>query len=983
MSIKKFKFVSPGIFTNEIDNSHLPATPEPVGPVVIGRSERGPAFRPIKVDSYEEFVRVFGDPVPGGLGGDVWRYGNKNGPTYAAYAAKAWLRNNSPLTFVRTLGAQHTDYTTNSGEAGWSAAGGATTFTTADSTNGGAYGLFIAGSGSMEMSGTLAAIWYLNEGSITLSGTAGPGVIGTARDHTAVFLSNIVNQSKEFKVNIRNSAGSTTDTVAFNFNPQSHKYIRKVFNTNPQLVNSTVVTDTQTYWLGETFERAVDDYITGSNQIACILGIGTSTTAQAGDQRQSMKAAKTGWFFGQHLNDNYTAYKPENMQKIFRIVALSEGEWLQNNMKISLENIRPSSNNYDKYGTFSVVLRRLQDNDRAVQAIERFDLCNLNPNSDNYVAKKIGDWRQIWSDIDRRYTSRGNWPNQSAFIYIEMNEDVDDGATDELYLPYGVYGPPQYTGFTVSGSGHSDIDHVRVHQFNRTATDSRVISTQANVAAIGNANIPRNLGLNTFGTDTDSPVSTQKFVWHGSLATGSAIQLRFPHFALRVSASDAGTAKPQKAYFGFDSLRKNSKKEFERSNIDIARTKNTNHTTFHNGSLSDSMETSWYFSLDDVRALPAYNTDVDKATDAFWVSGSRKSGLSVSAVSSSWSASLDAGWNRFTAPLFGGFDGLDITEIEPFRNTGIATSATEINSYAFNSLKRAIDTVADPEVVEMNLATIPGLTSPVLTEHLIDVCTERADALAIIDLENDYIPSSEGTTANGYPKQPDVTQAVKSLQNRVLNSSYGAAYFPWLRMRDEDTASTLWVPPSIAALGVMANGDSRHELWFAPAGFTRGGLENSAGVKIVGVRQKLTSEDRDRLYEASINPIASFPAEGIVIFGQKTLQVTRSALDRINVRRLLIFLKKEISRMAATVLFDQNVQQTWTRFLGKVVPFLDSVKSRLGLVAYKVILDETTTTPELIDRNIMYAKIILKPARAIEFIALDFVITDSGASFED
>ena len=140
---------------------------------------------------------------------------------------------------------------------------------------------------------------------------------------------------------------------------------------------------------------------------------------------------------------------------------------------------------------------------------------------------------------------------------------------------------------------------------------------------------------------------------------------------------------------------------------------------------------------------------------------------------------------------------------------------------------------------------------------------------------------------------------------------------------------------------------------------------------------------QDQLYQQNVNPIATFPAEGIVIFGQKTMQVTPSALDRINVRRLMIFVKKEISRMAATTLFDQNVKTTWNRFLGRVEPFLRSVQTRLGLQDFKVILDETTTTPELMDRNIMYAKILLKPARAIEFIAIDFVITDSGASFED
>ena len=145
----------------------------------------------------------------------------------------------------------------------------------------------------------------------------------------------------------------------------------------------------------------------------------------------------------------------------------------------------------------------------------------------------------------------------------------------------------------------------------------------------------------------------------------------------------------------------------------------------------------------------------------------------------------------------------------------------------------------------------------------------------------------------------------------------------------------------------------------------------------------MTSKERDNLYEANINPIANFPNEGIVVFGQKTLQVTPSALDRINVRRLMNFVKKEISRMANDVLFKPNVEQTWNGFVSKVDPFLASVKARFGLDEFKVVLDKTTTTPELIDRNIVYAKIFLKPTKAIEYIAIDFNITNSGASFED
>jgi phage tail sheath protein FI len=290
---------------------------------------------------------------------------------------------------------------------------------------------------------------------------------------------------------------------------------------------------------------------------------------------------------------------------------------------------------------------------------------------------------------------------------------------------------------------------------------------------------------------------------------------------------------------------------------------------------------------------------------------------------------------------------------------------------------------SDPEVVDMDLVCMPGLTHEGLTNHMLNVAESRGDCLAIIDLANAYTPKTESTNA-AESRGANVATAVSNMRNRGLNSSYGACYFPWVQISDPQTAQRVWVPPSVVALGAMSYGQKTQELWFAPAGFTRGGLsEGRGGLPVIAVSERLTSAERDDLYDANINPIAQFPAEGIVIFGQKTLQVTESALDRINVRRLMIYVKREISRMAATLLFDQNVQSTWDRFTGRVNPFLSSIRSRLGLMDFKVILDSTTTTPDLIDRNIMYAKIFLKPAKAVEFIAIDFVITDSGAAFED
>ena len=203
-------------------------------------------------------------------------------------------------------------------------------------------------------------------------------------------------------------------------------------------------------------------------------------------------------------------------------------------------------------------------------------------------------------------------------------------------------------------------------------------------------------------------------------------------------------------------------------------------------------------------------------------------------------------------------------------------------------------------------------------------------------------------------------------------------------MVDSNVGVKVWIPPSVVAFGTMASSQESSEVWFAPAGFNRGGLSvGSSGLSVVGVRDKLTAKNRDSLYERNVNPIASFPSEGLVIFGQKTLQAYPSALDRINVRRLVIFLKKEISRIAANVLFEPNVQTTWNRFATPTTDLLEEVKTGLGISDYRVVLDETTTTAEEIDRNMMYAKLFIKPVYAIEFIGIDFVITNTGASFDD
>ena len=346
---------------------------------------------------------------------------------------------------------------------------------------------------------------------------------------------------------------------------------------------------------------------------------------------------------------------------------------------------------------------------------------------------------------------------------------------------------------------------------------------------------------------------------------------------------------------------------------------------------------------------------------------------------------MNSGIKQFTAPFWGAFDGWDIKKPDPVYNAGMATTSTEQNDYIYHTWKRAIETVADPEQIDMNLLAAPGLTLDSLTADMVELCEDRGDAMALVDLANVYIPPAEAYYASKTSRIATTpTNAANDLRNRYLDSSYGATFYPWVQTRDEQSGRLLWLPPSVAMMGVLASSEKASHLWFAPAGFNRGGLsDGAAGIPITGITERLTSKDRDTLYEARINPIASFPSTGIVVFGQKTLQERQSALDRINVRRLVIYLKKQISILSTQVLFEQNVQATWNRFKSLVEPFLANVKTQFGITDYKLILDDSTTTPDLIDQNIMYAKIMVKPARAIEFIAIDFVIASTGASFDD
>jgi hypothetical protein len=290
-------------------------------------------------------------------------------------------------------------------------------------------------------------------------------------------------------------------------------------------------------------------------------------------------------------------------------------------------------------------------------------------------------------------------------------------------------------------------------------------------------------------------------------------------------------------------------------------------------------------------------------------------------------------------------------------------SETDTQGLVAASYTDSINLLANKDLYNYNIITAPGLTkkdhsSPLTT--LVNNSQTRGDNLSIIDLRAYNSTLSEITA-----------------QAAGVDSSYAATYWPWLQTLDPDTGQQVWVPASTMIPGAYAFNDRSGEAWFAPAGLNRGGLST-----VLRTERALTNGNRDTLYTANVNPIATFPNTGVVIFGQKTLQKKASALDRVNVRRLLISLKSYISQIADNLVFEQNSIATRNTFLSQVNPYMESVQQRQGLYAFKVVMDDTNNTPDVIDRNQLVGQIFIQPTRTAEFIYLDFNVQPTGATFD-
>jgi len=295
-------------------------------------------------------------------------------------------------------------------------------------------------------------------------------------------------------------------------------------------------------------------------------------------------------------------------------------------------------------------------------------------------------------------------------------------------------------------------------------------------------------------------------------------------------------------------------------------------------------------------------------------------------------------------------------------NENITTG--NIQGLIMDNYTQSINLLSNSDDYQFNVITAPGLNSQQHSNtvtRLVSLAQGRTDCLAVIDVAA-YNSQINAVT----------TEATK------YDSSYAAAYWPWLQTVDAGTGQTVWAPASTYIPAVYAFTDASSDPWFAPAGLIRGALGS-----VVRAERKLTSGNRDTLYEANVNPIATFPGSGVVVFGQKTLQKRASALDRVNVRRLLIALKGYISQVSDNLVFEQNTNATRNNFLANVNPYLESVQQRQGLYAFKVVMDATNNTPDVIDRNELVGQIYLQPTKTAEFVILDFNVLPTGATFPE
>jgi phage tail sheath protein FI len=977
-------FKSAGVSSREIDLS-FPSQTQPSGvPAgIVGTSKEGPAFIPITVSSFSEFQSLFGA---------------SDGKKFGPIAVAKWLENSNSCTYVRVLGIgdgkkrSSTGTVTNAGfYVGDQLPDGTRTVGVNSYANAGS--VIAGGAGPLGRTHFLgcfmsesAGSTYLSDAGLQANTGSYPIIRGVILTPSGVIASlsgssntnkspnqvsanpaylngniyagsitgsvKISDSSFVMYLNGHKSTSNYKNIITASFDVNSPKYISKIFNTNPLNyqkaghllyshfdVHSNLAVVTGSGILNLTDVDVTVQTAHGLENIAFMLTSSLSRTAAATsvipkfeDFNDRFRHAISPYVISQNTGGVY--------KNLFRFHALSAGELMNKRIKISIENI--SRRNGTSYGSFDVVVRDYSDSDELKIVLESFRNVNLDPNSDRFIGRAIGDIDVFYdfdkTSIDQRINIKGDYPVRSRFIRVELTDAVKAGNNVKTILPFGFRAP-----LTLNTSGsilsfHSSSDYNHGYRTIHQKSLQPPIPYRKNV---------------TIGIGTKKKVDT-RFYW-GVQNTKV------------ISATDPNTAA------SLDPTIDNLVKYFPRQM--------TNSANFIDA--SDSRNNN-IFNLSKIVVVTASN---GKADEGEWTKAAYfRNGIITGSASSKTKAfdvaDLEIASNRkyakFTMPMQGGFDGVNIFDEEKLDlsnnaalNEVLDSTQGGVNGPTVNSYKKGIDVLGSKADADIQLLAIPGIREPVVTNHAITTVENRFDAVYLMDIQ-EY--DNAGSLITGSVGNINIVNTVNSFKNRALDSSFTAAYFPDVFLEDPSTKTKLFVPPSIAALGAYSLNDAVAHPWFAPAGFSRGSLKNVEAAAV-----KLSRKNLDDLYENKINPITSFPGTGLVIFGQKTLLEAASSLDRVNVRRLLINVRRAVRSVANSLLFEPNREETLERFNSLVNPILQRVQDKGGVDRFKVVIDTSTTTQADVENNTLRGKIFLQPTRTVEFIALDFVVTNAGA----
>lgn len=1007
-------FKAPGFFDREIDLTVEVQSPTGIPAGVIGTAKKGPAFVPVTVGSFADFTTKFG---------------TLDAKMPAPYGVNLFLKNRFALTFIRTLGAGANETTADIettrvkgtvANAGFVLSG--TTVGTNNDTRHKQVVQFLTAQHSVAGTEVAGFPMFSDNDSFFTTGSTSEvnlvrGILFSASGSRVMILNTAESfapalddfatpdSNKKFKIAISSSAGTTFGSTDGNtgvriltasLNPTADDYFAKVLNTDPLKFS----TENHLLYLNFAVDDELASVTTASNAV-CIASGSTNVSLNSGDPTLPFRNA-----FGRFDTRYTTPSSPSIISQpfglteydLFTVETLDDGAYSNAKVKVSVANVRASTDPKNSYGSFTLLVRSFDDDDINPEILEQFNNCNLDPNSENYLARVVGDTKvyfnfDVENEDDRRLVVTGKYPSRSNYVRVVMNSLVEDKAIPAKSLPFGFRGVSTLNTNPLLTDATSSVATLT-----RFAASGAVGSTQNRLLAAVVPPLPFRFkvtrgaitaAVGPVGAPGPTEIADSRYYWGVKVTRNNNDVL---NTNINGEVNDL-----VRSYTAFAGIRK----------LDVlvtgsaADSFNNNKFTLARVGLGNTAVADLTASADMHMKEAAYlrngvpNPSDYKINDTYI---NRLTFASLLQTSDATTFNRFSGYMKFTTLLYGGFDGLNILDREQAYMTdkgtsaetgGGANAATVSPGFATNqagtsrrnnsvaSYRVAANLMTDPFVSNVNLIAVPGQREPLVSDYVGEKAREYKLAQYIMDIpyyDSNYTRIYDGSTSGSLVS---VNKTADTFESRAVDNEFCAAYFPNVVVEDTSNNNRRVVlPASVAALSAIGFNDRVAYPWFAPAGFNRGALDF---VKLSQV--KISQPERERLYTVRINPITKLPNEGFVIFSQETLQQATSALNSININRMIMSLKQQIISAGNGIIFDQLTPATRQRFVDLVKPILSTVQIRDGIERFDIICDERNNTQQDVLANRINAQIRVIPVRAVEFIALDFVITNSGIQF--